>query len=360
MPRNKALDLVRYSVSFFQTYLVTIKQNLEKENIRNSNLLLLIDCLCKPNLIESEYMIFKNLTELGYLVLPKTYVINRMLVPILHENDTTIKETINSVKLMPLKEMFFAFFNKTNVIKDILAYIDYINNLNSEFIYNIIQSKLWNAKIKEIDCVDTTLLLPLIIYFDDFEPNNALGSRSGSHKIGGVYIKIGCLPEHINSKLAHIYAAMFFFTEDRKYKHFGNTRILAPLIEDLNNLVNIGIKLTNHDKFTLVKLVPIFITGDNLGINSILGFQECFVANHFCRFCKIHKDDSYSLCVDCLKYKRNRENYKCDVRLQDPKQTGTKEESVWNSLSHFHELLKTMQLILCTTCLKACSIMYYC
>lgn len=138
------------------------------------------------------------------------------------------------------------------------------------------------------------MLLPIIVYFDDFEPNNAIGSRSGSHKIGGVYIKIACLPEHLNSKLAHIYAAMFFFTEDRKYKHFGNTRVLVPLIKDLNDLITVGIELHNHASYTLVKLIPIFVSGDNLGINLILGFQECFVANYFCRICKIHKQESYN------------------------------------------------------------------
>lgn len=66
MPRNKALEVLKYSVSFFQTYLLRIKQHLEKENIKNSDIPMLIDWLCKPNFIESEYMIFKNLRELGY------------------------------------------------------------------------------------------------------------------------------------------------------------------------------------------------------------------------------------------------------------------------------------------------------
>ena len=32
-----------------------------------------------------------------------------------------------------------------------------------------------------------------------------------------------------------------------------------------------------------VKLVTISLLGDNLGLNSITGFVECFVAHHYCR-----------------------------------------------------------------------------
>lgn len=192
-------------------------------------------------------------------------------------------------------------------------------------------------KMEQIDNQqEGTLLLPLIIYFDDFEPNNVLGSRSGSHKVGGVYVKIPCLPEHIQSKISHIYAAMLFFTEDRKYKCFGNSRILGPLIDDLNKLQNLGIELTMHSRFNLVKLIPVFVTGDNLGINSILGFQECFVANFFCRFCKIHRDQCHTLCNSNSEELRTVNNYKVDVEINNPKNTGIKEMSIWNTLSNYH------------------------
>lgn len=107
--------------------------------------------------------------------------------------------------------MFFALFNKTSIIQDILAYIDHINNLDPSD-HQSLFTILFNLSIgliKQMKLIAMTLyiVIAIIVYFDDFEPNNAIGSRSGSHKIGGVYIKIACLPDHLNYKLAHIYAA---------------------------------------------------------------------------------------------------------------------------------------------------------
>jgi len=35
-------------------------------------------------------------------------------------------------------------------------------------------------------------VLPLFMYFDDFESGNVLGSHSGIHKVGAVYVSIPC------------------------------------------------------------------------------------------------------------------------------------------------------------------------
>lgn len=337
LPRSKALEILKTTLSFFQDSLVIIKQNLDSSNSENDTGLSIIEWLSQPDIVKSEYMILKTLRQLGFFVLPKTFIMNKELIPIIQNTETSIVETIHSVKMMPLHDMFFALFNKTSIIDDILKYINYINNLDQNYVYNIIQSKLWTQKVEQINNQDKrTLLLPLIIYFDDFEPNNVLGSRSGSHKVGAVYVKIPCLPVHMQSKISHIYAAMLFYTEDRKFKKFGNSRVLAPLIDELNKLQNVGIELTSHSRFNLIKLIPMFITGDNLGMNSILGFVECFVANYFCRFCNTHRNESNSLCYFEPQELRTVNNYKFDVDIQDPKQTGIKEESIWNSLSNFH------------------------
>lgn len=44
---------------------------------------------------------------------------------------------------------------------------------------------------------------------------------------------------------------MLYYTEDRKYKHFGNTRILRPLIDLLNYLQNDGIDLDSNKSFNI-------------------------------------------------------------------------------------------------------------
>lgn len=64
--------------------------------------------------------------------------------------------------------------------------LNYINFLKSEkdIIYNIIQTDKWNIKINAFNSdSEKVLYLPLMIYLDDFEPLNALGSHSGAYKM---------------------------------------------------------------------------------------------------------------------------------------------------------------------------------
>lgn len=72
-----------------------------------------------------------------------------------------------------------------------------------------------------------------------------------------------------------------FFTDDRK--DLGNDKILP-----LNNLQSKGINVA-FGPYT--KPIPFAIVGDNLGLNSMLGFVENFNSFHYCRLCKSHKRD---------------------------------------------------------------------
>lgn len=56
----------------------------------------------------------------------------------------------------------------------------------------------------------------------------------------------------------------------------------------------------------------LLILGDNLGLNSILGFDESFQANYFCRFCKTHKNETRYQTIEDKKSLRNLNNYNDD------------------------------------------------
>lgn len=48
--------------------------------------------------------------------------------------------------------------------------------------------------------IENKIALPLLIYFDDFEVDNPLGSHAGIHKLGGVYVSLPFLPPHYVSQ----------------------------------------------------------------------------------------------------------------------------------------------------------------
>ncbi|XP_014904683.1 uncharacterized protein LOC106957746 isoform X2 [Poecilia latipinna] len=111
--------------------------------------------------------------------------------------------------------------------------------------------------------------LQIQIFYDDFEPANPLGSKHGIHKIGCLYFVLRNLPLKFNSVLMNIHLISLFHAQD--LHKYGFDSILEPLMTDLKNLESQGLSLPFSDE-------PVYgtisqITGDNLGMHTILGFN---------------------------------------------------------------------------------------
>lgn len=74
------------------------------------------------------------------------------------------------------------------------------------------------------------------------------------------------------------------------------------------------------------------VIGDNLGLNSFLGFQESFNSNYFCRICKTSKIDTKSQSTEDALTLRTKKQYTGDLSNQ---QYGIKEFCVFHRLQHF-------------------------
>lgn len=59
------------------------------------------------------------------------------------------------------------------------------------------------------------------------------------------------------------------------------------------------------------------IIGDNLGLHSILGFTESFMANYPCRFCKCSKIECNYQTVQNDNELRNEDNYSSDIVMNN-------------------------------------------
>ncbi|CAI6376629.1 unnamed protein product [Macrosiphum euphorbiae] len=111
---------------------------------------------------------------------------------------------------------------------------------------------------------------------------NPLGSHSGVHKIGCIYYTIPALPPEYLSSLENIFPAFLFHSSDRGAHKFDNKTMFSALINTLIDLEE---------------------NGDNLGLNSMLGFVHSFSANHYCRICRLQKCDLQTMLKDLLKPK---------------------------------------------------------
>jgi len=75
---------------------------------------------------------------------------------------------------------------------------------------------------------------------------------------------------------------------------------------------------------------------DNLGLHSILGFTESFVARFPCRFCKSPKLDCHNQVTQIDGMLRNKINYHEDISINNITLTGLKELCVFNQINSFH------------------------
>lgn len=74
------------------------------------------------------------------------------------------------------------------------------------------------------------------------------------------------------------------------------------------------------------------VVGDNLGVNTVLGFTKSFSSNFFCHFCLSHKNHTQTLAIEDIDLLRNRHNYSENVLKNDCKSTGVNEESIFNNI----------------------------
>lgn len=180
--------------------------------------------------------------------------------------------------------------------------------------------------------------LQLQIFYDDFEIANPLGSKAGIHKVGALYFTIRNLPFQYNSKCENIHLISLFLCKDLKNEHVNFNHVLHPLVNDIRALENVGVKVDS----AFLKGTLVAIAHDNLGANTCIGFVASFRADHFCRFCKIHREDAKNICVEQQNLLRTQAEYNEMLSLNigvsslDHKTTkGIKSVCEINKLSHY-------------------------
>lgn len=324
IPRKYSVYIINECIKFFQSILQN--EFMISKNVRINKLK---ELFSPQNVPTTDYRLLESLRRDFHLVKIDTHIIhtkNEETTAI--DNNLKIRNIVHSVKVTDLVELFSFLFKHTNVINHILSYVD---SMDDDYLQSIVQTKFFKDKVRKCSTNDNIMCLPLFVFFDDFEVNNPLGSHANITKLGGVYVKIPCLPPYLQSKLNSIFLGMLFYSEDRKL--FGNVRIFKPFVEELKKLFEEEINIEHH-KYNSIKLIPCLLLGDNLGLNSALGFSESFSANFYCRFCTSSKTECSSQCIP-----HNSKNYTIDsynYYLANPGNSSIKEYSIWNELPLFH------------------------
>ncbi|XP_074095229.1 uncharacterized protein LOC141524941 [Cotesia typhae] len=223
------------------------------------------------------------------------------------------------------------FLELPNIFESIQDYMGSLSD-ESNILQNVLQGQLWKEKKKSFG---DKLVLPLVLYHDDYETNNPLGSHRGLAKTGAVYINIPCLPPNLQSKLENIFVTLLFNSLDEK--DFSYQIILHKLLEELKELQTTGLILfekTPSEKTIFFSLLT--VVGDNLAMNAIHGFICSFSGNYCCRFCLIDRSqikDTYQIDESLL---RTQSQYEFQIETKKFDSTGIKSSSCFNYLPGYN------------------------
>jgi len=72
--------------------------------------------------------------------------------------------------------------------------------------------------------------------------------------------------------------------------------MFSALIKELVSLQEEGIMICIDGKEIKIYFSLGLVLGDNLGLNSILGFVESFSANFYCQICRSPKQELQQMC----------------------------------------------------------------
>jgi len=148
-----------------------------------------------------------------------------------------------------------------------------------------------------------------------------------------VYVSLAYLPPELFPLIDNIFLISLFKTDD--LNTFGNEIIFKDLISELNFLESSGIDITVNEKNYTLYFSLGLIVGDNLGLHTILGFVQSFVACYPCRFCKTHRNVCHKQTIQDDNSLRNAANYLYDVASNSVSISGIRELCVWDQVYSF-------------------------
>ncbi|XP_072045638.1 uncharacterized protein [Amphiura filiformis] len=235
---------------------------------------------------------------------------------------------------IPLSKLIKVYLEQPGMMESILSY----QKVGED---NILESYRDGQFYKDFFDEENELIFPLLVYSDDFEPANPLGSRRGKHKLAAFYIQFLNIPQKKQSRLDNI--LLVALAETTRVAKYGIDDILKVLVNDLEKLYNDGVYIDSPGEFQgLVKPKLFQICGDNLGLHQLLGFACGFTANYPCRVCRAPRQICQEQVEEREDLLRTMHNFALDVEIANLSQTGVSRNGILNELSYYHVVLNFM------------------
>lgn len=230
----------------------------------------------------SEYMFKKSLTESKVWFQPKKFVIRNEFVQSIVDMDNDIDMNIYQGIVMPIEDQITTFLQLPGMLRTMMSNQEFYLTMGEDKpISHFCQGKLWKDIIKRNP---GKILIPVMIYNDDFKIDDSVGPHSGDNAISGFYYQFPSVPTFLKSKLQYIFVAML--TLSKHIKECTPDSALYMLVNIFTRLEVYGIDVMDELGQThKVHIILTNVLGDNLGIHTIFGFTTGFNSEFYCRFC---------------------------------------------------------------------------
>jgi hypothetical protein len=325
--------------NFIESFMLAITEEVcsifNEHNIADDRcvaLLQMMKALSSPFIgLETVYQ-QKRYYEKNNLYIPSSqFVIGHQLEPV-RTGNVVCKLKVCTGEYVSQKKVFEKLLSLPNFAQEIKAYLSKLSDDYDDFK----DASLWKnhpVRMQHLN-EENTLVIPVMDYYDDLEIANPLGSHAGAYKVGVKYTVIKGLPPIYNSRLDHILLNTVFVASDRKT--FSDKTCLGKYIDEMNELETKGFRCIIDGREHNVFVTVVQVIGDNLALNSLLGYTESFVAAFPCRVCKMARKDFSSTFVEDESVIRTELTYEHDLGIGDVSQTGIIKESIYNKLPSFH------------------------
>lgn len=173
--------------------------------------------------LDTEYKRLKYFENSKSFIKPEPFSLGSVSEVIRKNQTVTLGLKQKVGYFVPIRKQLKAFLQIPGVYRTMSEYREKILGeklVEDSFISNIMQGELWQTYLNKSKNKN---VFPLIIYFDDFETCNPLGSHADVYKQGAVYLSIASLPQQYATRLENILLVMLFQSDDRVT--FGNKAV---------------------------------------------------------------------------------------------------------------------------------------
>ncbi|KAJ8021395.1 hypothetical protein HOLleu_38575 [Holothuria leucospilota] len=280
--------------------------------------------------METEFMQTKYLCSGGVLVPPVAKVLGKgYKVHTDRLKGRIYQEQVNETfQYIPIRETKKRFLQQPGVMSSILSQHEPDDGFLHSYRDGLYFKQMASQTPEEI-------ILPVLLYSDDFETVNPLGSRKGIHKLTAVYLCFLCLPSKYQASLQNIILVALATTP--QIAKYNIDSVLAVISVEMQELEKTGIEIVIPGEYKGLVKPPLFqVTGDNLALNLMLGYVTSFTASYYCRICKMRRNVAKTATVEDAKVLRTQRNFAEDIEKDNFKETGIKQCSSLNTIPYYH------------------------